>query len=67
MKSILDKNFRYTPSAATDIRTTFRRLEREKAKAERDYALAWDEAHAENERRNIAERQSKVRQLGRKK
>lgn len=53
MKSILDNNFRYTPSASTDIRATFRRLEREKAKAEREFAAAWDEAHAENQMRDV--------------
>lgn len=29
MKSILDKSFRYTSAAATDIRKTFARIERE--------------------------------------
>lgn len=63
MKSILHKSFRYTPSASTDIRATFRRLEREKAKTERDYAIAWDDAHAENATRNQSEVRQKVRQL----
>jgi len=29
MKSILDRSFRYTPSFATDIKTTFARVRRE--------------------------------------
>ncbi len=29
MKSILDRSFRYTPSASTDLRKTFARLRRE--------------------------------------
>ena len=29
MKSILDPTFRYTPSAATDVRKTFARVRRE--------------------------------------
>lgn len=29
MKSILDRNFRYTPSGLTDIRKTFARIRRE--------------------------------------
>lgn len=31
MKSILDKEFRYTPAAATDLRKTFARIRRERA------------------------------------
>lgn len=31
MKSILDKGFRYTSAAATDIRKTFRRIRRAQA------------------------------------
>lgn len=41
MRSILDKAFRYTPAAATDVRKTFRK-ERErlaKEKAERDHKV----------------------------
>ena len=30
MKSILDPSFRYVPSHATDVRTTFERLRRER-------------------------------------
>lgn len=29
MKSILDRSFKYTPSANTDLRATFRRVRRE--------------------------------------
>ena len=32
MKSILDPTFRYTPSAATDVRKTFARVRREMRK-----------------------------------
>lgn len=40
MKSILDKSFRYTPAAATDIRKTFERLKREaKKKPEKVVAI----------------------------
>jgi hypothetical protein len=31
-RSILDPNFRYTPSVATDVAATFRRIRRELAK-----------------------------------
>ena len=34
MKSILDKSFRYTPSAQTDLKKTFARLRREKREAD---------------------------------
>jgi hypothetical protein len=34
MKSILDRSFRYTPSATTDLRKTFARLRREQHLAE---------------------------------
>lgn len=63
MKSILDKSFRYTPSASTDVRKTFARAR----KQARDYEIAFAEAHAENDARNAAERKSVVRQLGRQK
>jgi hypothetical protein len=33
MKSILDPTFRYTSSASTDLRKTFARIRRERAKA----------------------------------
>jgi hypothetical protein len=33
MKSILDPTFRYTSSAATDLRKTFARIRREQAEA----------------------------------
>lgn len=36
MKSILDKSFRYTPAAQTDIRKTFARLRREQKERERE-------------------------------
>ena len=42
MKRITDKDFRYTPSHATDIKKTFARLERErkdKEKAEREHQV----------------------------
>ena len=39
MKSILDKDFRYTPSAATNLKATFARIRREqKEQRERDQA-----------------------------
>lgn len=34
MKSILDPSFRYTPSAATDVRKTFARVRREMQRAQ---------------------------------
>lgn len=48
MKSLLDKTFRYTPAAATDIRKTFARLRREQKAAE------------ERERMNAAEAAAKA-------
>lgn len=37
--NILDKRFKYTPAAATDVKATFARVRRElKAKAEREKA-----------------------------
>jgi hypothetical protein len=33
MKSILDRNFHYTPSFETDLRKTFARIERERRQA----------------------------------
>lgn len=60
MPNILDPKFKYTPSASTDVRKTF-------AKWQREYAKAWDDAHAENDARNAEVRKSVVRQLGRQK
>lgn len=34
-KSILDKDFQYVPSAATDVRATFERVKREREEAEK--------------------------------
>ncbi len=39
MKSILDKDFRYTPSAATNLKATFARIRREQ-KEQRERAQA---------------------------
>lgn len=36
MKSILDRSFRYTPSAQTDLRKTFARIRREQRLHDRD-------------------------------
>lgn len=36
MKSILDKAFRYTPAASTDLRITFARIRREQKRQEQD-------------------------------
>lgn len=58
MKSILDKSFRYTPSASTDVRKTF-------AAWHRQYSKAWDDAHAENDARNAAEAEAVVRPIAR--
>lgn len=46
MKSILDRAFRYTPSARTDIRKS-------RMKWLRQYARDWDDAHSENAFRNM--------------
>lgn len=40
MKSILDPSFRYTPSAATDVRKTFARVRREQRKQAEQQAKA---------------------------
>lgn len=56
MKSILDPSFRYTPSAQTNLAKKF-------AMWRRNYLRAWDEAHAENLRRDEQERKDKVSQL----
>ena len=39
MKSILDRSFRYTPSAATDLKKTFERIRREQRRQLMDQAL----------------------------
>lgn len=61
MKSILDKSFRYTPSAATDVRKTFARARKQAC----DYEIAFDAAHAENDARNAAEAEAVVRPIAR--
>lgn len=40
MKSILDRSFRYTNAAETDLRKTFARIRRERAKAAEQAAAA---------------------------
>ena len=40
MKSILDRSFRYTSSAATDLRKTFERIRREQRRQVMAEALA---------------------------
>lgn len=44
MKSILDRSFRYTPSAHTDLRKTFARVRREQRLVESEAAAAAAEA-----------------------
>ena len=44
MKSILDRSFRYTPSAETDLRKTFARIRRAQAKAAAERAQAEEQA-----------------------
>jgi hypothetical protein len=44
MKSILDPEFRYTPSVDTDLRKTFARIRRERRRQEEADALAREEA-----------------------
>ena len=39
MKSILDRSFRYTSSAATDLKKTFERIRREQRRQLMDQAL----------------------------
>ena len=46
MLKITDKSFRYTPSYETDLRTKFRKIEKERKAAE---AAARDKARAEAE------------------
>lgn len=55
MKSILHKDFHYVPAHDTDIRKTFRRIERDR------------KAKADLEARNAAEREVKVAKIGRTK
>ena len=44
MKSILDRSFRYTPSAHTDLRKTFARVRREQRVQDQDDLEATAEA-----------------------
>ena len=44
MKSILDPEFRYTPSVETDLRKTFARIRREQRRREEAEAQAREEA-----------------------
>ncbi len=44
MKSILDRSFRYTPSAQTDLRKTFARVRREQRFSDREAVEAAAEA-----------------------
>ncbi len=44
MKSILDPEFRYTPSVETDLRKTFARVRREQRRQQEAFALAEAEA-----------------------
>jgi hypothetical protein len=44
MKSILDRSFRYTPSAQTDLRKTFARIRREQRRYDHDAVEAAAEA-----------------------
>jgi len=46
MKSILDPEFRYTPSVETDLRKTFARVRREQRRKQDAYAHAEAEARA---------------------
>ncbi len=46
MKSILDPEFRYTPSVETDLRKTFARVRREQRRKQQAYAHAEAEARA---------------------
>jgi septal ring factor EnvC (AmiA/AmiB activator) len=55
MKSILDKSFRYTSSAGTDLKKTFARIRRERAR------------HAEAEAAREAETVRKVAPISRHK
>lgn len=59
MPNILDPKFKYTPSASTDVRKTWARHR----KQERDIAMAYDDAHAENSARNLSEAQAVVRPI----
>ena len=44
MKSILDPEFRYTPSVETDLRKTFARIRGEQRRQQEAFALAEAEA-----------------------
>jgi hypothetical protein len=44
MKSILDRSFRYTPSAHTDLRKTFARVRREQRMRDHEAAATAEEA-----------------------
>ncbi|MGQ0523604.1 MAG: hypothetical protein ACT4P8_08105 [Betaproteobacteria bacterium] len=44
MKSILDRSFRYTPSAHTDLRKTFARVRREQRTLDHEATAAAEEA-----------------------
>lgn len=44
MKSILDRSFHYTPSAATDLKKTFARVRREQERERQAQQQADDEA-----------------------
>jgi hypothetical protein len=44
VKSILDRSFRYTPSAHTDLRKTFARVRREQRVHDHEAAAAAEEA-----------------------
>ena len=57
MKRITDPTFRYTPAAQTDIRKS-------RMKWLREYAKAFDEAHAENAARDA--RRATVTEIKRK-
>lgn len=51
MPNILDKRFKYTPAAATDLKATFARIRREQR------------AQAEREKAAQSERETKVRKI----
>ena len=57
MKSILDPTFKYTPSVETDIRKTFARVRRERAKQ-----VAADKAAAEERAKIVLPLERKQRQ-----
>lgn len=63
MPSILDTAFRYTPSAKTNIRATFRR-ERARLKAEAEARAAAERTAADQAAANAAEAALKVAPIG---